>query len=184
MAKETVTSHVEGAELESAFLDNAEMTVDSKFRVGVPERFMKTLKALAPGHADKVGVIPAEDGSLKLLPYPDYVKRVAYWRTLNDRVAAERTIKKFETSLAKLLPLDAQNRIKLTQAHIDFCGAEKEAMIVGAVECMQLYSMKGFREMIRREREQYSEASDAVEARKREQPAVQYVIDAHPKAAR
>lgn len=166
--------------LETVFLDNAEMTVDSKLRVGIPERFMKALRNISPEHADKVGVISAHGGALKLLPYPDYVKRVAYWKTLDDRIAAHRAIKNVETSLAKLLTLDGQHRIKLTQAHAEFCGIDKEAIIVGAVDCMKLYSRKGFQRMLEQEMEAYSKASDQVAREETAQPARQFVIEARP----
>lgn len=176
-------------DLEADFLDNAEMTVDSKLRVGIPERFMKVLKLIAPEHADKVGIVPDDGGALKLLPYPAYVKRVAYWKTLNDRIAAHRTIKNFETSLAKLVSLDGQNRIKLTSAQADFCGIDagekegkgaKAATIVGAVDCMKLYSRKGFQAMVERAMAGYASASDQVEREKEAKPAAKFVIEARP----
>ncbi|MBI3735467.1 hypothetical protein HY256_03025 [Candidatus Sumerlaeota bacterium] len=165
--------------LENVFLDNAEMTVDAKLRVGIPERFMKVLKTLAPEHTDKIGVIPTLDHSLKLMPYPAFMKRVEWWKTLNDRLAAHRTIKNLETSLAKVLALDNQNRIRLTPAQVKFCRIKEEALIVGRIEYMELFAPPTFDETIQREMKEYESASDLV-AREEAgiKPVQQFVIEA------
>jgi division/cell wall cluster transcriptional repressor MraZ len=170
--------------LEAVFLDNAELTIDAKFRVGIPERFMKVLRSLAPDCSDRVGVIPTPNHSLKLLPYPDFVKRVEWWRSLNDQFAAHRTIKTLETSLAKELTMDNQNRIRLTPAQIKFCKIKRDILMIGGIDCIQIWDPGVFEEMIKREAENFAAASEEVarQAAGIQPPVQQFVIEAHPRA--
>ncbi len=168
------------------FLNNSRMTVDSKLRVGIPERFIKVLKAICPDHADRVGVIGTKDHSLKLMPYPMFLERLQYLETLNDQIAEHRTILNIETSLAIELPLDAQNRIRLTPDHAAFCEIDEagktEALIVGKMGWMELFSPATFKRVMNQEMEKFAEASDRV-AREAAgtAPAPQFVIEAKQK---
>lgn len=176
-----MSEELDSIQLDNVFLDNAEMTVDGKFRVGVAERFMKVLKTICPEHADKLGIIPTMNESLKLVPYPDFMARVEYWKTLNEAVSEQRTIKNLETGLAKLVQLDSQNRIKLTPAQVKFAKVKKEALIVGRISHMELYDPEVFTEQLMKDMKNFSAASDAV-ARDAagKNVAPQFVIQAAP----
>jgi len=184
-------SENQSSNLDTVFLDQAEMTVDAKQRVGIPERFMKVLKSVAPDYTDRVGVIPTLDRSLALLPYPAFLKRIEFWKTLDERVGSQRTIKNLETSLAKELTLDTQNRIRLTPAQMKFCKIEQkksDVIIVGKVDHMQIFASEVFDEMILRELENASEANDEVARGKTEsngsKPVTQeFVLEVRPKEA-
>jgi len=176
-----MSEELDSIQLDNVFLDNAEMTVDSKLRVGIPERFKKVLKSIAPEHADKIGIIPTMDASLKLVPYPDFMARVEYWKTLNEAISEQRTIKKLETGLAKLVQMDSQHRIKLTPAQAKFAKVKQEALIVGRISHMELYDPEVFTDQLMKDMKNFSAASDAVAKEAAGANVVpQFVIQAAP----
>ncbi len=170
--------------LEQVFLHNAEMVLDAKLRVGIPERFMKVLKSICPEHADKVGVIPTTDRSLKVLPYSAFLERVEEWKGLNDRRSDHRTIKNLETSLAAVITLDAQNRFRLTPAQVKFCKIKSKVLIVGRVGSMEIFDPTVFDKVTEKAMENFDQASDAVANEKAGlKPAQKFVIQAQASPA-
>ncbi len=147
---------------ENIFLDNVTVAVDLKLRVAIPERFMKVLKNVAPDYADRIGVIPTADRSLKLMPYPAFMEKLAYWRSLNDDISEHRTIRSFVLKLAKVHQLDGQNRLKLTDQQVKFCNITRKAIIVGDIEAMQLYDPDLYEQTLLKDMQKFAEASDQV----------------------
>lgn len=144
------------------FLNNQEMVVDSKLRVGIPERFMKVLREAYPDHCDKIGVAASADKSIKLMPEPIFLKELEYWSSLDDRSQNQRTILNISTAFADLLPLDKQNRLKLSPALCKFCNISREVIIVGSVRYMQIFDLDSWNELVRKNFDRFGGASDAL----------------------
>lgn len=153
------------------FLDQAEMKVDDKLRVGIPERFMKALRNICPEHVDKVGAVPMPDHSLKLMPYPLFMERMEQWSKLDDQVSANRTFRGFILKLAKVHTLDAQNRIKLTPLQTKFLKLKRDAIMVGNLDSMLLYDPDVYDETLSKDLDGFPEASDLVAANRVTHPS-------------
>lgn len=145
-----------------AFLNNQEMTVDTKGRVGIPERFMKVLKQGYPDACEEIGVTATPDRSVKLMPKPLFEQELERWSELDDRITDQRTILNLLTAFADLLPLDKQNRIKLSPQLLKFCNIDRDVIIVGSIHYMQIYDRHTWEERVRQDMEKFGDAINAV----------------------
>lgn len=126
---------------DTLFLNNQEMIVDAKLRVGIPERFMKVLRKIAPDHSRQIGVAASPDRSIKLMPHPYFAEELERWQALDVNKSADRTILNLSSSFADLLSMDKQNRIKLSPALCKFCNITRDVIIVGSLKYMQIFDI-------------------------------------------
>lgn len=152
------------------FLNNQVVVVDSKHRVAIPERFVKVLKQSYPADCEEVGVRATPDGSIKVMPKPLFLEELEAWRNLDDRISEERTILNIMTAYADLLPLDKQNRIRLSPMLCDFCKISREAIVVGNMNYMQIYDLGVWNERLREGMQNFNEALNNVAMRTKGAP--------------
>ncbi|MCE5230733.1 hypothetical protein LLG95_14235 [bacterium] len=164
--------------MEQLFLGNEQMTVDQKGRVGIPSRFMSVLRALEPADADKVGVMITPDRSIKIMPAGYFRSELESWSKLDDRDSQERMILNLATSLAELVTLDKQNRIKLNPMMAELAGIDRQVVIVGNIKFMQLFDAKTWREMFEKSLPAWGEAATQLARRGDKPQPIQYVINA------
>lgn len=163
---------------QSFFLNSQEMTVDAKFRVGIPERFMRTLKKICPDHADEIGVMASPDRSIKLMPYPTFMKELEALAKLDDRLSDQRMMLNMTAPFADLLPMDAQNRIKLAPALCGFCNIKRDVIIVGAMRFMKIFDLAVWNDLTSKGMTGFGGATESVAAKASEPAPVQFVIQA------
>lgn len=144
------------------FLGNEQMTADSKGRVGIPARFMAVLQALVPQHARSIGVMLSQDRSILLMPVPRFNQELARLRKLNDQLDGERLMRNLATSTAEELALDKQNRFKINPLLKQICQIDKDVVIVGNFDYMQLFDLKLWFEMFKHGVPQWGAAATAV----------------------
>lgn len=144
------------------FLNNQVMRVDSKLRVGIPERFLKVLRQVCPDSADQIGLAATADRSIKLMPYPYFLEQLESWSQLDDRSIDQRTVLNLTASFADLLPLDKQNRIRLSPQLCKYCGIEREVIIVGSIHYMQVFDLKVWDEYVREGMAKFGGAADTL----------------------
>jgi division/cell wall cluster transcriptional repressor MraZ len=152
------------------FLNNQVVTVDTKHRVAIPERFIKVLKQAYPDDCEEVGVTATPDGSIKLMPKPLFLEELQKWSRLDDRITEERTILNIMTAYADLLPLDKQNRIRLSPMLCDFCKISREAIVVGNMSYMQIYDLSVWNERVRQGMQHLDRAMNNVAMRTKGTP--------------
>ncbi|MRR13234.1 division/cell wall cluster transcriptional repressor MraZ [bacterium] len=112
------------------------------------------------------------------MPANYFRAEVERWSKLDDRDSQERMILNLATSLAELVTLDKQNRIKLNPMMMKVAGIDRQVVIVGNIKFMQLFDVEAWNKMFSKNLSAWGEASTAV-ARREEAPApVQYVINA------
>lgn len=143
-----MTSQDPTLNLDEVFLENVEMSVDSKGRVGIPEKFMKVIRKICPEHAGVIGLTPTPERSIKLMPYPLFAQKVGEWGRLNGEKQAERTMLNVLTSYSGVFPLDPQNRIKLHPGLIKLCNIKHDVVITGNIHFMQIFDSQRFEEMM------------------------------------
>lgn len=148
--------------MEPAFLNNQEMVVDTKMRVGIPERFMKVLKQGFPDACEEIGVTATPDRSIKLMPKPTFLKELEFWETLDDQINDQRTILNLLTSFADLVPLDKQNRIRLSPALCKFCNITRNVIVVGNIRYMQIFDLDTWNDSVREGMDRFGGAINAL----------------------
>lgn len=163
--------------MDQLFLGNEQMTVDQKGRVGIPSRFVAILRAIDPADADKAGVMITPDRSIKIMPANYFRAETESWSKLDDRDNQERLILNMATSLAELVTLDKQNRIKLNPMMMELAGIDRQVVIVGNIKFMQLFDIKKWREMFEKNLPVWGEAATAVARRSEPPRPIQYVIN-------
>jgi DNA-binding transcriptional regulator/RsmH inhibitor MraZ len=147
------------------FLNSQEMTVDSKFRVGIPERFLRVLRQTHPDQAGHVGVAASPDKSIKVMPQPYFMRELEAWSKLDDRSRNQRLMLNLSSPFADLLPFDKQNRIKLNPQLCKFCGIEPgPVVVVGSINYMQIFDAVRWNALVQSGVERWEEASDALAA--------------------
>ena len=80
--------------------------------------------------------------------------------------------------LAERAPLDKQNRIKLNPFMMKECSIDRDVVIMGSIQYMQIFDQKVWREYYRRGLPQLGAAASRVAKRDEPKPSVQYVINA------
>ena len=167
--------------IERTFLGNERMTIDAKGRVAFPARFLAVLRQICPDQADAVGLVVSPDRSIKIMPLPAFEEALEAWRNLDDQVPEERMVLNMSTSLADVVQLDTQNRIKLNPEMMGFCEIDRQVVFTGNLQYMQLYDANVWREKVQENLKDLSDAAGKVARSKKEpQRPVQYVIDATP----
>lgn len=163
--------------LDEVFLDSAEMTVDNKGRVGIPEKFMKVIRRICPDNANVVGLTPTPERSIKIMPYSYFARRVTQWGQLDGEKQAERTMLNVLSSCSGLFPLDPQNRIKLNPALMRLCNIQRDVIIVGNVHFMQLFDKLTFERMMEKGLEIFDEAQEKATRKLNETAPVQLILN-------
>ena len=157
------------------------MTIDQKGRVAIPSRFMTVLRAICPAEADSVGLMITPERSIKIMPATLFRSELDRWGTLNEQVDEERMVLNLSTSLAELVAMDKQNRVKLNPLMMELCQIDQKVVIVGNLKYMQLFDMKVWKEIFRQGLSQFGQAATRVARKDEPQPQpVQYVINAGP----
>lgn len=163
--------------MEQVFLGNEQMTVDQKGRVGISSRFVSVLRAIDPANADKVGVMLTPDRSIKIVPANLFAAELERWGNLDDRDEQERMILNLATSLAEMVPLDKQNRIKLNPMAMEIAGIDRQVVVVGNIKFMQLFDLQKWREMFEKGLPAWGKAATEVARRAQPQKPNQLVIN-------
>lgn len=164
--------------MDKIFIGIEPMTVDNKGRVGIPARFMATLRAICPERADAVGVMITPDLSIKLMPALFFEQEIERLNRLNDQVEEERLILNLSTSFAELAQLDKQNRIKLNPLMMEECSIRRDVVIIGSRQYMQLFDEKSWREYRKRALPLLGSAASQVARKSEPKSPIQYVINA------
>ncbi len=165
--------------MERVFLSNEQMTVDQKGRVGIPARFMTVLRELEPEAYDRVGVMITPDRSIKIMPAAYFAEEIERWSRLDDQIDQERMVLNMATSMAELVQLDKQNRVKLNPIMMEMTGIDRQVVIVGSLRFMQLYDAQAWRDMVRQSLPLWGKAATAVAQRATAatQPVNQLVVN-------
>lgn len=118
------------------FRGRYEHSIDPKGRLSIPARFRETLGE----RYDSRLVITAYDGCLRAYPF-------AEWQKLEEKVAALPEFNKdtmaflrFFYSSASDCPIDKLGRILLPQPLRDYAKLEKDAVLVGVLKRIEIWS--------------------------------------------
>ena len=116
-----------------AFHGTFEHSLDAKNRLTVPSRFRATL-------AGKVFLVRGPDPCISLYPEATYSELTqTALAGLNPFSTQVRELKRFFHSNATDTELDSAGRVMLTPRQLEHAGIDREVVITGAGDCLELW---------------------------------------------
>jgi MraZ protein len=116
-----------------AFHGTFEHTLDAKNRLTVPAKFRAAL-------AGKVFLVRAVDTCISLYPEATYTALTeAALSNLNPFSPQARELKRMLYGNATDTELDSAGRVMLTPRHLEHAGIDREVVITGAGDCLELW---------------------------------------------
>jgi MraZ protein len=116
--------------------------LDAKGRLVLPPEIRDTIRQFSP---DGRCMLTTYDDCLVAWPWPD-------WEEFENKLTRLRTpsrqVRDFRRTVlggAEELLIDAQNRVRLSRAHMEYAGLGKEALIVGQVKRFEIWDAARFR---------------------------------------
>jgi len=119
--------------VEHMFLGQYQHTLDEKGRITIPARFRDLL-------ADGAYVTQGFDQNLKLQTEPAFEAMAAKVNHLSETNPKIRKLRRLFFASAGRVELDSLGRVLIPQYLRDFAGLNKEAMIVGVGESIEIWS--------------------------------------------
>jgi MraZ protein len=118
-----------------AFNGNFEHTLDVKHRLTVPSKFRAQL-------AGKVFLVKGPDRCISVYPEPTYSAMTsAALAGLNPMSPEAREMRRVLHGNAVDVELDSAGRVMLPPAHRTFAGIDRQVMIVGTGEALELWDL-------------------------------------------
>ena len=145
----------------SFFKGRETYSVDDKGRVAIPA---KMRKSLSPDAADTFVVTrgPDEDPCIYAYPLDEWKKMEERLGGLNQYSDRDRFFLRTLLYWADELTLDKQHRVMVPKALIEFAGIEKNALIIGAMDHLEIWNPEIFESYLRKREESYADVAEAV----------------------
>ena len=123
-----------------AFHGTFEHSLDAKNRLTVPSRFRAAL-------AGKVFLVGGPDPCISLYPEATYSELTqSALAGLNPFSTQVRELKRFFHSNATDTELDSAGRVMLTPRHLEHASIDREVVITGAGDCLELWDRSSWEE--------------------------------------
>ena len=121
-----------------AFHGTFEHTLDAKNRLTVPAKFRAAL-------AGKVFLVRGADPCISLYPEATYSELTeAALQGMNPFSTQARELKRLFHSTATDTELDSAGRVMLTPRHLEHASIDREVVITGAGDCLELWDRSGW----------------------------------------
>ena len=116
-----------------AFRGSFDYSLDAKNRLTVPAKFRAAL-------AGKVFLVRGADPCISLYPEPTYSELTeAALQGMNPFSTQARELKRMFYGNATDTELDSAGRVMLTPRHLEHAGIDREVVITGAGDCLELW---------------------------------------------
>ena len=138
-------SDVNDIEEASEFSGNFPLRMDSALRVAVPAKFRTVLDRVYEKTSSKVVLMPA-DGKIQVLPVPVWENMKKQLESLPEFDPDSDALRTFIFGNMAVCSLDAQNRIRLTPGLCGMAGLEKEVVVVGQQDKMEIWDAARWKE--------------------------------------
>ena len=136
-------------------------SVDSKGRVNIPAKMRKNI---SPEANDTFVITRGPDEDPCIYAYP-----LDEWRTFEERLKQLNQFNEQERFFLRTLlywadevPLDKQFRISLPKSLLDFSKIEKNAMILGSMDHIEIWDPEVFEKYLGRKQESYASIAESV----------------------
>jgi MraZ protein len=127
------------------FTGNFPLRMDSAQRVAVPAKFREVLDKKYDSTKDQVVLLP-DMGKVKVLPMPVWEVVKKKLETLPDFDPSSDEFRTYIFGNMTVCQLDAQNRIRLTPGLCDLAGLQKEVVVVGQQDRMEIWDAVRWKE--------------------------------------
>ena len=118
-------------------------TLDPKGRLMLPVEFRDALARCSPEGRGMLTTHP--DGCIVALPWPEWEK---FESALTSVRAPSRKLRAYRRTViggAEELAFDPQNRLRLSRAHLEYAGLDREVVLVGQVKHFEIWDAARFR---------------------------------------
>ena len=119
--------------------------MDSAQRVAIPAKFREALDKLCGDQPSQVVLLP-DMGKVKILPLPAWAGVKRKLEELSEFDPSSEDYRTFIFGNMSVCPLDAQNRIRLTPSLCEMAGLEKEVVVVGRHDRMEIWDAVKWKE--------------------------------------
>ena len=157
----TISRFESGFGIMSFFKGRETYSVDDKGRVAIPA---KMRKSLAPEANDTFVVTrgPDEDPCIYAYPLDEWKKMEEQLVELNQYNDRDRFFIRTLLYWADELALDKQHRIMIPKALTEFAGIDRNALIIGAMDHLEIWNPEVFESYLNKRNESYSQVAEAV----------------------
>ena len=122
-----------------AFNGNFEHTLDAKHRLTVPSKFRTQL-------AGPVSLVKGVDRCISVYPEAVYSAMTeSALAGLNPFSPEARELRRFFHGNAADVELDSAGRVMLPSSHREHAGIDRQVMIVGAGDCLELWDLEAWK---------------------------------------
>ena len=149
------------AEVMSFFKGRENYSVDDKGRVAIPA---KMRKSMSPEAADTFVVTrgPDEDPCIYVYPLDEWKKMEAQLAGLNQYNGRDRFFVRTLLYWADELVLDKQHRVMIPKALLEFAKIDKNALIIGAMDHIEIWNPEIFDSYLNKRDESYADVAERV----------------------
>ncbi len=118
-------------------------SLDHKGRLFIPAEFRKRLPPEANG---TLVATKGYDGCISLFPLDKWGELEKSLRSLPVNKMRVRVVLRTLLSRARRIPIDSQGRIKIPQDLLDYANLTDEAVIIGALDWIEVWSPEAYKE--------------------------------------
>ncbi len=127
------------------FTGNYPLRMDSAQRVAVPAKFRETLDRVYGETGTQVVLLP-DFGKVKVLPIPAWLAMKKQLEELSDFDPNSEDLRTYIFGNMSVCTLDAQNRIRLTPGLCEMAELQKEVVVVGKQDRMEIWDAVKWKE--------------------------------------
>ena len=144
----------------SSFKGQYKYTIDSKGRINIPAKFRK---AISPIANETFVMTRGFDGCIDVYPLDE-------WNNIEERLRKLSKTQKDKRRFVRMLfmnasesQLDKQGRISIPQYLIDLAKIDKEILILGTLDKLEIWNPEKYEEYLRIDNQSYEDLADEIE---------------------
>ncbi|MDD3124432.1 MAG: division/cell wall cluster transcriptional repressor MraZ [Candidatus Kapabacteria bacterium] len=141
------------------FKGQEQYSIDAKGRVNVPS---KMRKALSPSANDTFVITRGVDECIVAYPFDEWKKYEEKFEQLNQYDEKNRYFLRVLLMWSEDVKIDAQQRIALPKALIEFAGIDKQVAIIGMIDHIEFWNPDKFRAYLSSQDESYGDVAGKV----------------------
>lgn len=143
----------------ASFKGQFRYSVDQKGRVALPVRLRKSI---SPVSNDTLVITRGFEPCIFLYPLDEWAKVEEQIRTLATANPKHRFVQREIMSWSVEATLDAQSRISIPQEHMQYAGIEREVLILGILDRIEIWNPTRFEEYMKTQPETYESVAAEV----------------------
>lgn len=143
----------------SSFKGLFKYSLDAKGRVNIPAKFRKTL---SPAANETFVITRGLEGCLFVYPLDEWEKIEQKLRNLSMTQKDNRFFVRMLTAYATEAPFDKQGRIPIPPYLAEFAKIERDVLIIGSLDRVEIWSPKVYEEYITNSPETFESAAEKI----------------------